>query len=181
MTPEFGANSPEMRRSSVDLPDPERPSSPTISPSATPSSMPSSTSNSDPSALGKAFRTAWVSSKATAFISSTSAKTIPAFGVTVERPPERTIKRDHEQAHHRDAEHDAAEIARLGRASDIGAQPLCLKALVAPGRNLCNDAGVPRASRCCDRTCDIVGEHPGQRDFAPPQPAPNAQIRTGKT
>src|SRR5262245_28907523 len=143
MAPELGCDSPAMRRSSVDLPDPERPSSPTISPWATLSSMPSRTSNSDPSGLRKACRISCVSSKGMASMSSTSAKAIPSLGVVVERPPERTINHDNEQAHHRDAEHNAVEVARLGRACNIGAETLRLQTLVTPARNFRHDAGVP--------------------------------------
>ena len=55
-----------------------------------------------------------------------------AFREVVQRTPEQAVDDDHEQTHHRDAEHDAVEIARFGRLRDIGAEPDGLEMLVAP-------------------------------------------------
>ena len=52
-SPEDGAISPAMMRSSVDLPEPERPSRPTISPERIVRSTFSSTSRSSPLPFGK--------------------------------------------------------------------------------------------------------------------------------
>ena len=62
-SPEDGAISPAMMRSSVDLPDPERPSSPTISPAWMVRSTLSSTSNSSPLPFGNDRQTLWMSSR----------------------------------------------------------------------------------------------------------------------
>ena len=55
-----------------------------------------------------------------------------AFGVEIKRPPEHAIDDDDEQAHHRDAEHDAMEIAGVGLLRNIGAEPVRLQVLDRP-------------------------------------------------
>ena len=67
--PPLGLDRPAISRSSVDLPDPERPRSPTISPSLTRRFTPSSTSSSPPSAFGKVLRTSRTSSNGAVFMS----------------------------------------------------------------------------------------------------------------
>src|SRR5690242_17493920 len=125
--PAEGLARPAMSRSSVDLPEPERPSSPTISPSRMRRSTPSSTRCSPPSALEKALRTPCTSRSGTAFMTSLpSAEPEAPLGVEVQRPPEESIDRHDEQTHRRDAEHDAMKIAGRRRFGDVRAEPVRL-------------------------------------------------------
>src|SRR3984957_10178348 len=122
--PALGSSRPAIRRSSVDLPEPERPSSPTIWPSSRRSCTPSSTARLPPSGLGNALQTPSTCSSAvvvvvglmTAFISARSSGQAKfTLGVIVQRPPEYAVERDHEQTHRRDAEDDAMKISGRGR------------------------------------------------------------------
>src|ERR1700733_15040837 len=116
--PLLGSSRPAIRRNSVDLPEPERPSSPTICPAFSARLTCSSTSSSPPSGLGndlQTFSTASsceVTSSGAAFIGAPalSAQSILAFGEIIQRPPERTIDGDHEQAHGRNPENDAMKV-----------------------------------------------------------------------
>ena len=60
-SPEDGVIRPAMMRSSVDLPEPERPSRPTISPDLMVRSTFSSTSSSSPLPFGNERQTPWIS------------------------------------------------------------------------------------------------------------------------
>ena len=120
-SPEDGAIRPAMMRSSVDLPDPERPSRPTISPEWIVRSTFSRTSSSSPLPFGNERQTPRISSRLASLASiehgfslrSAEAKTALSEGV--ERPPEQPVEQRHQNAHHGDAEHDAREIAGFGR------------------------------------------------------------------
>src|SRR5215471_1608892 len=149
--PAVGVPSPAMSRSSVDLPEPERPRSPTISPSLMRRLTPSSTSSSAPSAFEKDLRTPCTSRSGTAFMSSLpSSEAETPLSVEVERPPEESIDRNDEQTHRRDAEHDAMEIARRRSLGDVRAEPVRFDVRIAPARELRNDGGIPGAARCGD-------------------------------
>ena len=102
-----------------------------------------------------------------------------AFRVEIEWTPEGAIDDNDEEAHHRDAEHDAVKIAGLGLLGNIGAESVGAQMLVAPGCDLGDDAGIPRAARGGDRAGDVIGQHRGQRDAPPPQPAAHAEIGAG--
>src|SRR5271156_5771882 len=110
MEPAAAGIRPAIERSRVDLPDPVRPRSPTICPSTSCSSMPSSTRSSPPSARGKVWRSAWMSRSAL-LIWKASIDAELAFRVSIEWTPENAIDDNDEKTHHRDAEHDAVEIA----------------------------------------------------------------------
>src|SRR5450631_3991205 len=97
----------------VDFPEPERPSKPTICPSASEKLMSSRTSMSSPSGLGKAWRTDWICSNASLLNTTLSPEPEFSLGVPTQRPPERPIDNDHEQAHHSNPEHNAGQVARL--------------------------------------------------------------------
>src|SRR5580700_3131000 len=109
--------------------------------------MSSRTRSWPPSGRGNAWRTESISSRPAALmLVASSSQPKLAFGVPVERTPERPVDDDHEGAHHHDTEHDAVEIARFGRHRDIGAEPAGLQANISPRCNLGDDAGVPRAA-----------------------------------
>src|SRR5579863_1151618 len=121
-SPEDGATSPAMMRSSVDLPDPERPSRPTISPERIVRSTFSSTRISSPLPFGNERQTPRISSRLVCFdVSSmgislnTLSEAKTAFSESVERPPEQAVEQGDEDAHHDDAEHHAREVSGLGR------------------------------------------------------------------
>src|SRR5580658_5176437 len=140
--PELGSSRPAIRRSSVDLPEPERPSSPTIWPSSRRSCTPSSTARSPPSGLGNALHTPSTWSRAVAvrlmteFIrAGSSGQAKFTFGVIVQRAPEYPVDRDHEQTHRGDAENDAMKIPGRTRIRDIRAEPVRLDLDVMPAHH----------------------------------------------
>src|SRR5271168_3102454 len=167
MVPADAGIRPAIERSNVDLPDPVRPRSPTICPCTSCNSMPSSTKSSPPSARGKVWRSAWISRSAL-LMRKASTKPELAFGVEIKRTPERAIDENDEQAHHRDTEHDAVEVAGLGLLRNIRAETLRFEMLVAPACDLGHDACIPRAARSSDGAGDVVGQHRRQRDPPPP-------------
>src|SRR6185312_1482985 len=163
MSPPLGRLRPAIRRSSVDLPEPERPSSPTISPSRSDRLTSSRTLRAPPPGLRKDCRTARTSSK---FVDSTSAmaaissiKGQSALGEQIERSPQQPVAQDHEDGHHGDAEHDAAIVAGLRRPGDVGADAVGAEFAVAPADILGDHAGVPGAAGRGDRAGEIVGKY----------------------
>src|ERR1700722_5966142 len=144
--PALGSASPAIRRNSVDLPEPERPSRPTIWPSSRRKCTPSSTARSPPSGFGKALQTPSTWSRAvtewlmTEFIGAGSlGQAKLTFGVIGQRSPEYAVCRDHEQAHRRDAQNDAMEISGRGRLGDIGPQAVRLHLDVMPAHDFGDD------------------------------------------
>src|SRR6516165_8697266 len=124
--PEEGVTRPAMIRSKVDLPEPERPSRPTISPERIVRSTFSSTSSSSPLPFGKDRQTPRISMSAEGWSSmmvSSSAEPQAAFAEGIERPPDQAIEQRHQDAHRGDSEHDARKVAGLGCGSDVGAEP----------------------------------------------------------
>src|SRR5580692_2297061 len=124
--PALGSDSPAIKRRSVDLPEPERPSSPTIWPSRNSRFMPSSTSNSAPSGLGNALRTSVHCSSGEVFMLSPSGQSIFALSVVIQGPPKQPIDDDDEQTHRAYSQHDAMKVPRGGRLGNIGPQSSCL-------------------------------------------------------
>src|SRR5690349_21228450 len=170
-SPSLGSESPAISRSSVDLPEPERPNNPTISPSRTRRLTSFSTSSSLPSAFVNALRTLSTSSsvQSCVFIRVPSREAEPAFRVVVERPPQKAVDQHHEQTHGDDAEHDAMEITRRRRLRDVRAEPARLHFGAAPAREFRNDRGVPRAARRSDGAGHVERQDRRQRELAPPQ------------
>src|SRR5579872_2190243 len=123
-----------MSRNSVDLPEPERPSRPTISPGRSVRLTFSSTTSSSPSGLRKDLQTPRVSRSGARFSASAlafmealvsmsgSADAEFAFRACIERPPEEAIQHDHESRHDGDAEHRAREIPGAGGIGNVGAE-----------------------------------------------------------
>src|SRR6478736_6834743 len=112
--PDVGRANPEISRNSVDFPEPDRPSNPTISPSTRVKLMSLSTSSCSPSGLGKAWQHELICSSASLMGSTSSSQPEFSLGIPIERPPEHAIDGDHKKAHHRYAEHDPRHVARLG-------------------------------------------------------------------
>src|SRR6201999_4498501 len=135
-SPADGVTRPAMMRNSVDLPDPERPSRPTISPERIVRSTFSRTRISSPLPLGNERQTPRISSRLVCLdvssmgLSLSEAKA--AFSEGIEWPPEQTVEQGDENTHHDDAEHDAREIAGFRRLRYIGAQPLGRQMGIAP-------------------------------------------------
>src|SRR5215813_12212851 len=168
MRPAVGRARPAISLRSVDFPDPDRPRRPTIWPSARVRSTPSRTRSSPWSAFGKARRTWWTSSRGS---EATSAQPELLFGVPVEGTPERAIEDDDEEAHDGDPDHDAVIVARLGGSRDVSAEAVRLETAIAPGRDLGDDARIPRPARGGDRSRHVEGKYSRKRDPPPPQPA----------
>src|SRR3569832_367686 len=99
---------PATMRSRVDLPEPERPRSATISPSRSVRSTRSSTVRCSPAGVSKALATPDTSSTARLRSSTpmepSSADPEPPLREAVERPPQQAVEQDDEQRHHGDAE-----------------------------------------------------------------------------
>src|ERR1700740_2772757 len=130
--PDEGEISPAMIRSSVDLPEPERPSRPTISPERMVRSTFSSTSRSSPLPLGKERQTPVISTSGLDLATSSilispgpigSAEPQAPLAKCVQRTRQETVEQRDEDAHHRNAEHNAREVSGRGRPGDIGAEP----------------------------------------------------------
>src|SRR5579863_3503695 len=166
-SPELGSSRPAIRRNSVDLPDPERPRRPTIWPALSVRLTCSSTSSSPPSGLRndlQTFSTASscaVTSSGAVFMDAPalSAQSILAFGEIIQRPPERTVDGDHEQAHGRNAENDAMKVAGGGGLGDVGADAVGLDLHIAPAGQLRDDGRIPGAARGGDRTGHVERQH----------------------
>src|ERR1700761_1782208 len=148
-SPEEGVIRPAMMRRSVDLPDPERPSRPTISPEWIVRSTFSRTSSSSPLPFGNERQTPRRSSRVACLeISSmvplealAEAKT--ALPESVERPPEQAVEQRDEGAHHDDAEHDARKITGLGGIGYIGTEAPGRQVGAAPTGDFGDNGGVP--------------------------------------
>src|ERR1051325_970515 len=121
-----------MIRSSVDLPEPERPSRPTISQSFNVRFTPSRTSNSLPPGRGKERATSRTSKSVSLSIVASSAEPEFALGVPIERPPEQAVDDRDQETHHRDAKHDAMKISRRGGFGNISAQTVSAQRVVSP-------------------------------------------------
>src|SRR5258705_170321 len=101
-----------MMRSSVDFPEPDRPSNATISPLCSCRSMPSRTRNSSPAAPVKYLLTPEISSSTSPLVdavmvdllSNHGSQCIPPFGQGIESPPEQPVDTDHIDAHHQHAD-----------------------------------------------------------------------------
>src|SRR5262249_9158878 len=149
-----------MMRSNVDLPQPERPSSATISLSRRVRFTLSSTTWSA-APLGPYMWLRCSISTSGVVVARTSIGTVQSvepeatFGETIERPPQQPVDQHHEQRHHADAQHDARIVAGLRRFGDIGAEPGGLELDIAPIGHFRNDAGVPRAARRGERACHV--------------------------
>src|SRR6202035_2828834 len=63
-------------------------------------------------------------------IGNASAEPEFAFGVKIQRTPEHAIDDDDVETHHRNAQHDVVEIARVGLLRNIGAEPLSSEVLM---------------------------------------------------
>src|ERR1700751_1582736 len=97
-SPEDGVIRPAMMRSSVDLPEPERPSRPTISPERIVRSTFSSTSKSSPLPFGKDRQTLRMSISVddeSSMMVSGSAEAQAAFAEGVKRPPDQPVEQGH--------------------------------------------------------------------------------------
>src|ERR1700733_9372157 len=142
--PKIGWPRPAISRSKVDLPDPERPSSPTICPSRNSRFIPSSTSNSAPSGLGNALRTSVHCSNGELFMGNPLGQSIFALGVVIQGPPEEPVDDDHEQAHGADTQDDAMKIPGGRRLCDVRPEASCLHVGVSPTRQFGDDGRIPR-------------------------------------
>src|SRR5205814_5894868 len=111
---------PAMMRSSVLLPEPDCPSSATISPSRRVKSTVSSTGRTWPSADRKVLPTSF--SSMMACVTSASSEMHAVLGQAVQPSPEEVVQSHHEHAHHADAQRDAREVADGRHVGDVAAQ-----------------------------------------------------------
>src|SRR5450631_2086180 len=177
-SPLLGAMSPEMIRNSVDLPDPERPSSPTISPADRLSLASSSTTRGSrpgaPNVLQQ-LRTSRSADVAGVDISVTSIGAESSFGKSVERAPHGSVKRDHIERHDGNAEDQSWIVSALGCLSNVCTEPVSGQVGVAPARDFGDDARVPRAARRGDGARNVVRKDARQHHVLPPRPTGQAQ------
>src|SRR5882672_6947389 len=183
-SPEDGAMRPEMMRSSVDLPDPDRPSRPTISPERSVRSTFSSTSRSSPLPFGKDRQTPRISRRLACLVRSSmssplSAEAKATLSEGIERPPEQPVEERHQNAHDGDAENDPGEVTGFRRRCYIGTETGGRQMVIAPTRDFGDDRGIPRSARGGDGACDVVRKNPGQDDFHPPPPSPQVEAAGG--
>src|SRR5262249_22540802 len=146
--PPLGLERPAIRRSSVDLPEPERPSSPTSSPSFSERSTLSSTTSGSPLGRRKlllAPRTARICSPGMAALPY-SVDAVLALGECIERAPEQSVQANHIDDHHHDPEQHPVHGAGLGRLGDIGADAVGNEVLIAPAHPFRDDRRVPGAA-----------------------------------
>ena len=122
---------PAMMRSSVDLPQPERPSSATISSLA--QRQVDVVEHEQVVAAALAIELAHVRRPRRAGDAASgrhvrvhgglsSIEAEAALGQAIERPPEQAVEGDDEDRHHGDAEHDARIVAGRGGLGDVGAE-----------------------------------------------------------
>src|SRR3984957_17820107 len=133
-SPALGSASPAIKRNKVDLPEPDRPKSPTICPWANPELFPSITNSSPPSAFGNALRTSVHCSRGELFMPNPSGKPIFALGVVIQGAPEQPIDHDHEKAHGADPQHDLVKVSCRRRFGNVGTQAPRLDLRVPPSR-----------------------------------------------
>src|SRR6218665_2424436 len=130
-----------MMRSRVDLPEPDGPSSATISPSARWKSTPSSTVRALPSEALKPLPTFFSSINAP--MPAAPSEMHSRFGDAVQPAPDPVVHSHHEHAHHANAQRDAREVADGRHLGDVAAQAARLHRGVAPLHVFGHDAGVP--------------------------------------
>src|SRR5271167_15629 len=165
-----------MRRNNVDLPEPDRPSRPTICPARSSRFMPSNTNSSAPSGFGNALRTSVHCSNGASFMSKTlSGKSIFALGVVIQGTPEQPIDDDDEQAHGAYPQNDTVKIPGRGRLRNVGAHSPRLDLSVSPGGQFGDDGGIPGAARRGDGAGYIEGQNRRQGNFSPPQPTRDSE------
>src|SRR5260370_14645256 len=122
MWPLLGSTRPARMRRKVDLPEPDLPSTATISPSRRRKSMRSRTRRPARSGVLKLLQTATASiSTSSAMSGLPSIETQALGGDVVEPAPEQSVEHDDIKAQHGDAERDALRIAGFGPVGDIGA------------------------------------------------------------
>src|SRR6185437_6698813 len=184
--PCVGRVRPAMSLKRVDLPEPERPSSATISPVFMRSETSSRTgARASPEPVEKTWLTrstsrivATVGSNMAELLQSARpSETKPALRRGIEAPPEQPVEQRHEQRHHRDAKHNSWEIAFVGRFGDVGPDALGDDGVILPPDIFGDDRGVPGASRGGDRARQIEGRDGWNDDLGPPARAANAEVR----
>src|SRR5580692_6540385 len=166
-----------MSRNNVDLPEPERPNSPTIWPSRSSRFMPSNTNSSAPSGFGNALRTSVHCSNGQSFMPKILlGKPVFAFGVVVQGAPKKPVDDDDEQAHGADSQNNAVEISGRGRLRDVRAQSSRLDLRIPPGGQFGDNGGIPRSARSGDGAGHIKRQNRRQRNLTPPEPTRNSKI-----
>src|SRR5215469_7930587 len=136
--------SPAMQRSRVDLPEPDLPSSATISPSRRVKVMPSRTGSACPSGVVNALVTLLTSTIAAMVVFFLLLQAVPGFGQVVEASPEEPVGGHHVDRHDSDPDQDPAEVPVAGGLGDVGAQAGGDQMVVAVVDDLGDDRGVPR-------------------------------------
>src|SRR6516225_10276902 len=168
--------SPPAMRSNVDLPEPERPRRPRISPSGSVASISASTGKSSPDAFANAmqtFRISMIGCVAGAAMPAQSIEPRAALGEGIKRSPQQSIHRDDEQRHDGNPESDPRIVAGFCHLGDIRAQPRSAQFGRSPADGLGDDARIPGTAGGGDRAGNIIGEDPGKQDLPPPAPRPN--------
>src|ERR1039458_5307894 len=165
-----------MQRSSVLFPEPERPSSATISPSRRSTEMSSSTGSGLPSGEVNDFDTRvtsmMVAGPAPGPLAGRAAVPVigyrpgrgaprrspsarsqreSRFGQPVQPPPEQPVDDDDERAHDDAPGEEQCEVALAGGTGDVVPEPEGVQGVMAPRDQLGHDPPVPGACRSRDR------------------------------
>src|SRR5262245_33214750 len=170
--PDVGRIRPAMILSRVDFPQPERPSSATISLSLSTSDTPSRTraslaalfdrSGSRPRQrraarfVGRKPQHRWL-----APCEFLSVQTKAPLRQPIESPPEQAVERNDVDGHDANPEHDSRIVSALGCLGDVGAEARRLELGVAPAGNFGDDARVPRSSGRRQCAGHVVWKDPG--------------------
>src|ERR1700683_880304 len=169
-----------MQRSRVDLPEPDLPSSATISPSCNLRLTSSSTGRGWPSGVVKCLLT-WFTSKITAPVGSGAkavcwsvirpprawSKRVLRFRQVVKRSPQQPVHYHYIEAHDHDASEDVGEVALRGGLGDVSAEAAGDQVVLSVRGDLGHDRGVPCPAGGGDAPGDVVRENSGQDELPP--------------
>src|SRR6185312_10700722 len=123
--PDVGRIKPPTIRSNVDLPDPERPSRPRISPSRKTRLTPASTGNGSPDGLAKAMKilsSSMIGGEEPSPTGALSIKPRAPLCVSIERAPQQAVHGNDKYGHDNDTQRNAGVISGFGHLRDIRAQ-----------------------------------------------------------
>src|SRR6185312_1256050 len=169
--PDVGRIKPPTIRSNVDLPDPERPSRPRISPSRRTRLTPASTGNGSPDGLAKAMKilsSSMIGGEEPSPTGALSIKPRAPLRIGIERAPQQAVHGNDKHGHHNDTERNAGIVACRGHFRNVGSEAGGAQPDVPPARPLGDDACIPRAAGGGDGAGDVIREDARQYHLPPP-------------
>src|SRR5580658_6787630 len=170
---------PARMRRKVDLPEPDLPRQPTISPVQSVKSTSSSTGRPTTSPPRNTLLTPEATIMACWSIAFSSVESQLFGGHVVEPAPQQTVEQDNIDAQHAGAEGHAGKIAGTLILRDISADARGGERRAARLNVLRHDRSVPGTAGRRQGAGNIGRENTRQDHAPPPQPAPHAQIPGG--